>query len=157
MNVSIKGRKDSLFCLTDWRNIGIFGLLDFLWGEPVSIKRKSMCSKMEWVCFQRVLVSHLVGVVFWNLVISHSLNQQTQPSQRLQSNIQICSFLKPLEGTLINWYLKEFMKNIFEYYETNFYKLSTETKQVRLDLSKQSKAKTMGCPVASEFIVMFVG
>ncbi|KAF3571786.1 hypothetical protein F2Q69_00062758 [Brassica cretica] len=32
MNLKIKGR----FCLTDWRNIGIFGM-DFGWGEPVNI------------------------------------------------------------------------------------------------------------------------
>ncbi|CAF2229276.1 hypothetical protein BRARA_H00725 [Brassica rapa] len=33
MNLTIKGR----FCLTDWRNIGIFGSMDFGWGEPVNI------------------------------------------------------------------------------------------------------------------------
>ncbi|CAN7056041.1 hypothetical protein Bca4012_092997 [Brassica carinata] len=33
MNLMIKGR----FCLTDWRNIGIFGSMDFGWGEPVNI------------------------------------------------------------------------------------------------------------------------
>ncbi|KAJ4881263.1 Spermidine sinapoyl CoA acyltransferase [Raphanus sativus] len=33
MNLTIKGR----FCLTDWRNIGIFGPMDFGWGEPVNI------------------------------------------------------------------------------------------------------------------------
>ena len=33
MNLKIKGR----FCLTDWRNIGIFGSMDFGWGEPVNI------------------------------------------------------------------------------------------------------------------------
>ncbi|CAN7030969.1 hypothetical protein IGI04_030580 [Brassica rapa subsp. trilocularis] len=33
MNLTIKDR----FCLTDWRNIGIFGSMDFGWGEPVNI------------------------------------------------------------------------------------------------------------------------
>ncbi|KAJ4872491.1 Spermidine sinapoyl CoA acyltransferase [Raphanus sativus] len=33
MNLTIKGR----FCLTDWRNIGIFGSMNFGWGEPVNI------------------------------------------------------------------------------------------------------------------------
>ncbi|KAF8111829.1 hypothetical protein N665_0072s0040 [Sinapis alba] len=33
MNLTMKGR----FCLTDWRNIGIFGSMDFGWGEPVNI------------------------------------------------------------------------------------------------------------------------
>ncbi|KAJ0233345.1 Spermidine sinapoyl-CoA acyltransferase [Hirschfeldia incana] len=33
MNLTIEGR----FCLTDWRNIGIFGSMDFGWGEPVNI------------------------------------------------------------------------------------------------------------------------
>jgi len=37
MNLTIKGKKDGLFCLTDWRNIGIFGSMDFGWDEPVNI------------------------------------------------------------------------------------------------------------------------
>lgn len=37
MNLTIKGKKDGLFCLTDWRNIGIFGSMDFGWNEPVNI------------------------------------------------------------------------------------------------------------------------
>ncbi|KAG7567430.1 Transferase [Arabidopsis thaliana x Arabidopsis arenosa] len=37
MNLKIKGKKDGLFCLTDWRNIGIFGSMDFGWNEPVNI------------------------------------------------------------------------------------------------------------------------
>ncbi|XP_019093525.1 PREDICTED: spermidine sinapoyl-CoA acyltransferase-like [Camelina sativa] len=37
MNLTIKGKKDGLFCLTDWRNIGIFGSMDFGWNEPVNV------------------------------------------------------------------------------------------------------------------------
>ncbi|KAL1212194.1 Spermidine sinapoyl-CoA acyltransferase [Cardamine amara subsp. amara] len=37
MNLTIKGKKDGLLCLTDWRNIGIFGSMDFGWNEPVNI------------------------------------------------------------------------------------------------------------------------
>ncbi|CAH8389883.1 unnamed protein product [Eruca vesicaria subsp. sativa] len=37
LNLTITGRKDGFFCLTDWRNIGIFGSMDFGWGEPVNI------------------------------------------------------------------------------------------------------------------------
>ncbi|EOA27125.1 hypothetical protein CARUB_v10023225mg [Capsella rubella] len=37
MNLTIKGKKDGLFCLTDWRNIGIFGSMDFGWDEPVNV------------------------------------------------------------------------------------------------------------------------
>ncbi|KAL0716526.1 hypothetical protein Bca4012_065848 [Brassica carinata] len=33
MNLTIKSR----FCLTDWRNIGVCGSMDFGWGEPVNI------------------------------------------------------------------------------------------------------------------------
>ncbi|KAG2311022.1 hypothetical protein Bca4012_025487 [Brassica carinata] len=36
LNLTITGRKDGFFCLTDWRNIGIFGSMDFGWGEPVN-------------------------------------------------------------------------------------------------------------------------
>ncbi|XP_019083733.1 PREDICTED: spermidine sinapoyl-CoA acyltransferase-like [Camelina sativa] len=37
MNLTIKGKKDGLFYLTDWRNIGIFGSMDFGWNEPVNM------------------------------------------------------------------------------------------------------------------------
>lgn len=36
-NLTNKGKKDGLYLLTDWRNIGIFGSMDFGWGEPVNV------------------------------------------------------------------------------------------------------------------------
>ncbi|EOA27087.1 hypothetical protein CARUB_v10023184mg [Capsella rubella] len=36
-NVTFKGKKDGLFFLTDLRNVGIFGSMDFGWNEPVNV------------------------------------------------------------------------------------------------------------------------
>ncbi|XP_010530228.1 PREDICTED: spermidine coumaroyl-CoA acyltransferase-like [Tarenaya hassleriana] len=37
MGEQFEGRRDGLFFLTDWRNIGWFGSMDFGWGEPVNL------------------------------------------------------------------------------------------------------------------------